>query len=83
MLDSADLERITTAPYWWWRRVIDVAVTVCAMLIFAPLGGLVLVLVTIDLGWPPIFWQNRLGLGGATFRLYKFRRWPRPMIIAA
>ncbi|WP_210188403.1 sugar transferase [Methylobacterium sp. 174MFSha1.1] len=73
VLGPADLERLAQAPYWRRKRIVDVVVTVCAALALAPLGGLVLVLVTIDLGWPPIFWQNRLGLGGAGFRLYKFR----------
>lgn len=73
VLGPTDLEGIARDPYWRRKRVVDIVVTACAALILVPLGLLVLILVTIDLGWPPIFWQNRLGLGGASFRLYKFR----------
>lgn len=59
--------------YWRWKRAIDLAATAMAAPLLLPVGGIVLMLVTIDLGWPPIFWQNRLGLGGRVFRLYTFR----------
>lgn len=72
-LRPAERERMTRAPYWRWKRAVDLAGTALAALLLLPVGGLVLLLVTIDLGWPPIFWQNRLGLGGGVFRVYKFR----------
>lgn len=70
---QSDLESLARAPYWRWKRTADVVVTAAAGLLLLPVGSLALVLVTIDLGWPPIFWQERLGLGGTSFRLYKFR----------
>lgn len=73
VLRPAELERMAAARYWRSKRAVDLAGTLLAAPLLLPFGGLVLILVTIDLGWPPIFWQNRLGLGGSAFRLYKFR----------
>ena len=72
-LGPAEFERMAHTPYWRWKRAVDLAGTALAALLLLPVGGVVLVLVTIDLGWPPIFWQDRLGIGGGAFRLYKFR----------
>ncbi len=72
-LQPAEIEGMVQAPYWRWKRAVDLAGSGLAALLLLPVGGIVLLLVTIDLGWPPIFWQNRLGFGGGVFRLYKFR----------
>ena len=68
-----DLESLARAPYWRCKRTADIVITAGAALLLLPVWCLTLLLVTIDLGWPPIFWQDRLGLGGTSFRLYKFR----------
>ena len=38
-----------------------------------PLIAVVALLVAVDLGWPPIFWQKRVGRNGRPFLIYKFR----------
>ncbi|MFX9061780.1 sugar transferase, partial [Acinetobacter baumannii] len=41
--------------------------------ISAPLFVVTTLLVIADTGFPIMFWQQRPGLGGRPFRLYKFR----------
>jgi lipopolysaccharide/colanic/teichoic acid biosynthesis glycosyltransferase len=44
----------------------------------APLLLLVVILAIVDAGPPAIFWQQRPGVGGRPFRLYKIRTMARP-----
>ena len=55
------------------KRAIDVAVSAAAAILLAPLFLLVGLLVAADVGLPVLFWQQRPGLRGRPFRLYKFR----------
>ena len=55
------------------KRAIDVAVSAAAAILLAPLFLLVGLLVAADMGLPVVFWQQRPGLRGRPFRLYKFR----------
>jgi lipopolysaccharide/colanic/teichoic acid biosynthesis glycosyltransferase len=43
------------------------------MILLAPLFVLATLLALIDVGRPLLFWQQRPGLGGRPFRIYKFR----------
>jgi lipopolysaccharide/colanic/teichoic acid biosynthesis glycosyltransferase len=43
------------------------------ILLLAPLMAVVTLLVLIDVGRPLLFWQQRPGLGGRPFRMYKLR----------
>jgi lipopolysaccharide/colanic/teichoic acid biosynthesis glycosyltransferase len=65
-------------PYWRWKRALDVAGALCAIVVLSPLLLLMAALVVVEIGTPAIFWQQRPGLGGRTFRLYKFRTMARP-----
>ena len=55
------------------KRVFDIAMGSLALLITAPLMLLVAALVWCDVGSPIVWHQERPGLNGRPFRLYKFR----------
>jgi sugar transferase EpsL len=55
------------------KRVIDLFLTILALILFAPVLILLAILVRITLGSPVLFRQRRAGLGGQPFTLFKFR----------
>ena len=55
------------------RRTIDVLFSLSVIIILAPVFALLAVLILIDDGWPVVFSQERVGAGGKTFRILKFR----------
>ncbi|GAP15382.1 sugar transferase [Longilinea arvoryzae] len=55
------------------KRVFDLFVTIPAIILSSPLLGVIAVLVRAKLGRPVIFRQERPGLNGKIFTLYKFR----------
>src|SRR5262249_4900463 len=60
-------------PYHRVKRVIDVVGSVLLLIVLAPLFLLLGFLVAVDVGLPLVFWQQRPGLRGRPFKLYKFR----------
>jgi lipopolysaccharide/colanic/teichoic acid biosynthesis glycosyltransferase len=65
-------------PYRRLKRALDLAAAFCAIVLLSPLLLLIAALVVVEIGAPAIFWQQRPGLGGRPFRLYKFRTMARP-----
>ncbi len=55
------------------KRLLDLCVTVPLLILLSPLLGLVALLVRFRLGSPVLFRQQRPGLHGKPFVLYKFR----------
>jgi len=55
------------------KRVFDLLVTVPALVLLSPVIGVLALLVRINLGKPVLFRQQRPGLNGRVFTLYKFR----------
>ena len=55
------------------KRFVDFFVSALAIVLLLPVIALISLLVLIDLGSPVVFWQQRLGRGGSSFFLYKFR----------
>lgn len=55
------------------KRMIDIMVSFIGLLITLPIMIIVAILVKVNLGSPIIFTQERAGLHGKTFKLYKFR----------
>ena len=55
------------------KRLVDLAVAVPATLAFTPLLGALAVVVRTTSGSPVLFVQDRVGLGGIPFGIYKFR----------
>jgi exopolysaccharide biosynthesis polyprenyl glycosylphosphotransferase len=55
------------------KRTLDLAVTVPALLILAPLFVVLAILIRLDSSGPVFFRQVRMGSGDRTFRILKFR----------
>ena len=55
------------------KRILDIVISLLALIILCPVLLIVWSLVKIKLGSPAIFKQERPGLNGKVFRLYKFR----------
>ncbi|MFD2613946.1 sugar transferase [Paenibacillus gansuensis] len=56
-----------------WKRGMDMIISMAALLLFSPVIAVVAVLVRLKLGSPVVFRQQRPGLHGKPFYLYKFR----------
>ncbi|NUR09737.1 MAG: sugar transferase [Nocardioidaceae bacterium] len=54
------------------KRLLDIAVSVTALVLLAPVLAAVAVAVRVELGSPILFRQTRVGQGGRLFTLYKF-----------
>jgi lipopolysaccharide/colanic/teichoic acid biosynthesis glycosyltransferase len=65
--------------YWGFRRGVDIALSIAGLCLLAPVAGLVILAVVIDVGMPIIFWQERLGQYGRPIRVYKFRTLRLPL----
>ncbi len=61
------------------KRLLDFLTSTAGILIFSPLFFVVGLLVLVDVGTPLLFWQQRLGRGGRTFLVYKFRTYRAPI----
>jgi sugar transferase EpsL len=55
------------------KRLLDLALTIPALILFAPLLALLALLVRLKLGSPVLFRQQRPGLHGQPFTILKFR----------
>ncbi|MBN1464594.1 sugar transferase [candidate division KSB1 bacterium] len=55
------------------KRVLDICISACAIVFFSPLIMLVALLIRITSKGPIFFRQERIGLNGRKFSLYKFR----------
>jgi lipopolysaccharide/colanic/teichoic acid biosynthesis glycosyltransferase/glycosyltransferase involved in cell wall biosynthesis len=61
-------------PYrTWGKRLFDLALTIPGLILWLPLLALLSLVVHFKLGSPILFRQQRPGLGGQPFTLYKFR----------
>jgi lipopolysaccharide/colanic/teichoic acid biosynthesis glycosyltransferase len=60
------------------KRYLDVALALVLVAALAPLWALAACLVLLDVGSPVFFWQQRVGLEGRKFLLYKFRTLRNP-----
>lgn len=55
------------------KRGMDVALCTAALAVLAPALALIVIAIKLDSPGPAIFRQQRLGLGGRPFIMYKFR----------
>jgi lipopolysaccharide/colanic/teichoic acid biosynthesis glycosyltransferase len=67
------LQRISKRRYWTIKRAIDFFCAAMLLVLLSPLMLITASFVAASLGVPILFWQQRPGLGGRPFRLYKFR----------
>jgi len=72
-IPPSELLQIGKRRYWKLKRAIDATAAFTSLVILAPLMAIVALLAAISVGFPIIFWQQRPGLSGIPFRLYKFR----------
>lgn len=68
-----ELTGIARRPYWVCKRVLDVILALVALVVLWPVMVVITIGVAIGIGRPIFFWQQRPGLGGTSFRVYKFR----------
>ncbi len=61
------------SPYFRIKRLFDFGAALVLSILLVPLFLLVALVVLLDVGSPVMFWQQRLGAGGRTFLLHKFR----------
>jgi len=59
--------------YFILKRFLDFSFSLAALGVFLPVLFAVALGVLVDLGWPAMFWQKRVGRGGRPFLIYKFR----------
>jgi len=55
------------------KRTFDIAFSIVVMLLMAPLMAVIAIIVRLDSVGPIFFVQDRVGLNGKIFRMYKFR----------
>jgi lipopolysaccharide/colanic/teichoic acid biosynthesis glycosyltransferase len=60
-------------PYFWFKRWMDVFGSIALIILLAPVMLIAAALVSIDVGLPVLFWQERVGWKGRSFLIYKFR----------
>jgi len=55
------------------KRVLDVALSSIALIVLSPICLMIAMLIKMDSSGPVLFIQNRVGLNGRIFRIFKFR----------
>jgi exopolysaccharide production protein ExoY len=56
-----------------WKRAIDILGALVGLILFSPIIVIVSFIIFVTDGRPLFFYQDRLGLGGETFHIFKFR----------
>ena len=69
----ADFAMAVNRPYWRVKRCIDAAGALLLLILLTPMILIVGLLVMIEVGASPIFWQQRPGRYGRSIRVYKFQ----------
>jgi lipopolysaccharide/colanic/teichoic acid biosynthesis glycosyltransferase len=72
-VSPAERVALSERSYWPMKRFVDVTGSIILLVLLAPAIVVTALLVAIDIGRPVLFWQQRPGLGGRAFRVYKFR----------
>lgn len=55
------------------KRMMDIIISLIALILFAPLAGVIAVAIKLNSPGPVFYIQERVGLDGRTFSIYKFR----------
>lgn len=59
--------------YLFFKRVVDIIVSLCALIVLTPILIIISILIKTDSKGPVIFKQNRVGVNSKEFTIYKFR----------
>ena len=78
-IQADELQTMQRRRYWKAKRAIDVLASLFLLAVFSAVLILVGLAVTVSIGRPLFFCQQRPGLGGRPFRLYKFRTMRTPI----
>ncbi len=71
---TTQLSNITyQRTYGLIKRVMDVVISLVALIVLAPVMLIISLAIWIDSGWPIFFVQERVGKNGKLFKMYKFR----------
>ncbi len=62
----------------WASVAIDVLISGLALVILSPLMLVIVAALLVEIGWPVIYSQTRVGEGGRPFRIFKFRKFHVP-----
>ena len=55
------------------RRTVDIGLSLFTLIVFAPVMAALAILIRLDSRGPAVFMQDRVAMGGGTFRFAKFR----------
>jgi lipopolysaccharide/colanic/teichoic acid biosynthesis glycosyltransferase len=81
-IHSSDFRNVrwSTSGRWDWKlkRIVDILFAAAVLLVVSPLAIIVALLVLVDVGYPVVFWQQRLGRFGRPLHVYKFRTMRAP-----
>ena len=55
------------------KRLLDIIISLCAIIVLSPVYLILFILVRAKLGSPVLFHQDRPGMNGKIFHMYKFR----------
>jgi exopolysaccharide biosynthesis polyprenyl glycosylphosphotransferase len=61
------------SPYHYLKRLCDLVASGVGLLLFAPVGALIVAAIRLESSGPVLFWQERVGREGKSFTVYKFR----------
>lgn len=78
-ISAEELAVMQKRGYWKAKRAFDIAASLSLLILGSPLFLVVGSLVSASVGWPLVFRQQRPGLGGRPFSLYKFRTMGTPV----
>lgn len=72
-LSNGLMPRYDDRSYRFLKRIVDIVVAGVALLLLLPIFLVVAIIIVADDGFPFVFRQQRVGLGGELFWIYKFR----------
>lgn len=65
--------KVGSKSFRFVKRGLDLSISAVVAIAMSPILILIVLGIMIDLGWPIIFWQRRIGYGGRPFLIFKFR----------
>ena len=67
------VDDLLVRPMPWWKRLIDIIVSCVGLVVASPAMALAAMAIKLSSRGPIFFLQQRAGLGGRPFTIYKFR----------
>jgi lipopolysaccharide/colanic/teichoic acid biosynthesis glycosyltransferase len=71
--DESSAPELALPAYFRFKRLIDFTSAMAMIILFLPLVFFVALLALLDVGFPVLFWQQRIGQAGHAFLIYKIR----------